>query len=348
MSEQAHQATWTSANNDEVLVRLALGGDRGAFGALVTPHLRDLTRLCRRIAGPALADDCVQDTLLIALLRLQSLRDASLFQNWLRGIAIRVCRRTHARLAPHAPLPSEDEQLGSCLLGPSLEPSFDETLVVGDLVRSVRSAVADLPTGERRAVELFYLGGLSYAEAAGALGIPLGALKTRVHKARAALARHYRLDDGPRPLRLDDRTLSVHEAAHAVLGWQEGDRVLRVAITPRAEANLGVVHLTDCRGGGVPPGPRLIAIMAGEAGVARAFPHRRRSDSGDRAAAARIARAATGGDELESALAITSGLAAVRRRLEDPVTWSLVERVAEALVIRRTLDADEFRTLLTR
>jgi hypothetical protein len=34
--------------------------------------------------------------------------------------------------------------------------------------------------------------------------------------------------------------------------------------------------------------------------------------------------------------------------MEDPVTWSLVERVAEALVIRRTLDADEFRTLLTR
>jgi hypothetical protein len=56
---------------DEVLVRLALGGDRAAFGALVTPHVADLTRLCRRIAGPALADDCVQDMLLLAQLRLQ-------------------------------------------------------------------------------------------------------------------------------------------------------------------------------------------------------------------------------------------------------------------------------------
>jgi RNA polymerase sigma-70 factor (ECF subfamily) len=337
----------SGTSGDEVLVRLAVGGDRAAFGALVTPHVIDLTRLCRRVAGTALADDCVQDTLLLALLRLPSLREVGLFEYWLRGIAIRVCRRTRARLAPHAPLPSEDERLGTWLLGPGLAPSLDETLVGADLVRSVRSAVADLPTGQRRAVELFYLGGLSYEEAAGALGIPVGALKTRLHKARAVLARHYRLDDGPRPLRLDDRTLSVHEAAHAVLGWQAGDRVLRISITPRAEANLGVVHLADPRGG-IAPGARLITLMAGEAGVARALPHRPRSDSGDRAAAARIANAATGGDDVESALAITNGLDAARRRLEDPTTWSLVERVAEALVIRRTLDADEFRTLVSR
>jgi RNA polymerase sigma-70 factor (ECF subfamily) len=329
---------------DEVLVGLAVGGDRAAFGALVTPHLSDLTRLCRGVAGPALADDCVQDTLLLALLRLHSLRDAGLFGSWLRGIAIRVCRRTRARLAPHAPLPPENEQVGTGLLEPGLAPSLDEALFGTDLVRSVRSAVADLPTGQRRAVELFYLRGLSYEEAAGALGIPVGAVKTRLHKARAALARYYRLDDGPRPLRLDDRTLSVHEAAHAVLGWQEGVSVLRISITPRAEAHLGVVHVADGYGG-VALGARLITLMAGEAGVARAMPHRARSDSGDRVAAARIARAATGGDDVESALAITNGLDAARRRLEDPTTWSLVERVAEALVIRRTLDADEFRAL---
>jgi len=51
---------------------------------------------------------------------------------------------------------------------------------------------------------------------------------------------------------------------------------------------------------------------------------------------------------VESAIAITNGLDAARRRLEDPTTWSLVERVAEALVIRRTLDADEFRRLVAR
>ena len=77
----------SGASGDEVLVRLAVGGDRAAFGALVTPHVTDLTRLCRRVAGPALADDCVQDTLLLALLRLQSLREPGLFENWLRGVS---------------------------------------------------------------------------------------------------------------------------------------------------------------------------------------------------------------------------------------------------------------------
>jgi RNA polymerase sigma-70 factor (ECF subfamily) len=337
----------SGASGDEARVRLAVGGDRAAFAALVTPHVADLTRLCRRVAGPALVDDCVQDTLLLGLLRLPSLREPSLFEHWLRGIAIRVCRRARARLAPHAPLPAEDEPHGTWLLGPGLAPSLDEALVLSDLARSVRSAVADLPTGQRRAVEQFYLRGRSYEEAAGALGVPVGALKTRLHKARAALAHHYRLDDGPRPLRLDDRTLSIHEAAHAVVGWQEGDQVCRIAITPRADANLGFVLAAEPRGG-IASGARLIMLMAGEAGVARALPHRPRLDSGDRAAAARIARAATGGDDVESALAITNALGAARRRLEDPTTWSLVERVAEALVFRRTLDADGFRALVTR
>jgi hypothetical protein len=123
--------------------------------------------------------------------------------------------------------------------------------------------------------------------------------------------------------------------------------VLRISITPRAETHHGVVHLAD-RYRGVARGHAFITLMAGEAGVAHASPHRVRSDSGDRAAAARIARAATGGDDVESALAISYGLDAARRRLEDPTTWSLVERVSEALVIQRTLDADEFRQLVTR
>jgi RNA polymerase sigma-70 factor, ECF subfamily len=195
-----------------------------AFGALVTPHVTDLTRLCRRVAGPALADDCVQDTLLLALLRLQSLREPGLFENWLRGIAIRVCRRTRARLAPHAPLPAEDEQLGTWLLGSGPAPSLDETLVGADLVRSVRSAVADLPTGQRRAVEMFYLRGLSYEEAAGELAIPVGALKTRLHKARAALARHYRLDDGAH-----DIAAQAWAAWEAAVCWDDEYSVKRLA-----------------------------------------------------------------------------------------------------------------------
>jgi RNA polymerase sigma-70 factor, ECF subfamily len=335
---------------EEALVRSALTGDRTAFGVLVAPHVAALTRLCRRVAGAALAEDCVQDTLLLALLpllRLPSLREPGLWQPWLRGIAIRVCRRARARRTPHAPLPPDDESAGPWLPGPGLAPPLDDALAGADLTRSVRAAIADLPAGQRSAVGQFYLRGRSYDEAAGALGIPVGALKTRLHKARAALARHYRLTDGPRPLRPDDRTLSVHEAAHAVLGWLAGERVLRVAITPRAHPHLGAVQL-EAPDGGLAPAARLLVLMAGEAGVARALPGHARRDAGDRRHAARVARRATGGDELETALWVTDALTAARERLEDPQTWSLVERVSGALVARRRVDADEFRALVTR
>src|SRR5262249_13607681 len=155
-----------------------------------------------------------------------------------------------------------------------------------------------------------------------------------LHKARAALARYYRLADGPRPPRLDDRTLSVHEAAHAVLGHLLGDHVLHVAIAPRARELLGSVQI-EPPPGGLAPAARLVVLMPGGAGAAHALPRRPRRDSGDRQAAARVARSATGGDALETALWVTDALRAAYERLDDPRTWALVERVGAALVARR-------------
>lgn len=56
-----------------------------------------------------------------------------------------------------------------------------------ELVRVVRRAVDALPPGQRAAVVLAYLAGLTQAETAASLGVPLGAVKTRLHKARIAL-----------------------------------------------------------------------------------------------------------------------------------------------------------------
>ena len=55
---------------------------------------------------------------------------------------------------------------------------------VADLSACVRRAVDALPHGQRRAVLLFYLSGLSYKETANLLGIEVGAVRTRLHKAR--------------------------------------------------------------------------------------------------------------------------------------------------------------------
>jgi hypothetical protein len=88
-------------------------------------------------------------------------------------------------------------------------------------------------------------------------------------------------------------------------------------------------------------------LMAGEVAAARVLPRSPRPDPGDRAGAARVARAATGGDDVEAALFIAGAFDSARDRLADPAMWTIVERVAAALAIRRTLDADEFRALVT-
>jgi bifunctional DNase/RNase len=58
---------------------------------------------------------------------------------------------------------------------------------VRELAARVRAAIAELPAGQREAVTLYYLAGLTQVEAAAHLGIPPGAVKTRLHKARASL-----------------------------------------------------------------------------------------------------------------------------------------------------------------
>ncbi|HEX6934811.1 MAG TPA: bifunctional nuclease domain-containing protein, partial [Streptosporangiaceae bacterium] len=59
---------------------------------------------------------------------------------------------------------------------------------IADLARRVRAAISQLPAGQREAVLLFYLQGLSHLEVAAELGISRGAVKARLHQGRAALA----------------------------------------------------------------------------------------------------------------------------------------------------------------
>ena len=331
-----------SAPDDAALVVAARSGDQAALSVLLARHAPTVARLCGSLAGPRFADDCAQDTLLLATLRLPRLREPEAFAFWLRGIAIRVCRRTRAAaLVEPYPLPPP------FVFDPPAEDDSEASLTARDLSRAVRNAVETLPTGQRDAIALFYLAGRSYAESADALGIPLGALKTRLHKGRDALRHYLRLVDAPTPLDLDDRTLSVHESGHAVLIWAHGGAVHRLAITPRAGGYQGVCQPAPTPGGSDPARETLQVLMAGEAAVDRVMRHRPRFDQGDRVHATQIARAATGGDDVEAALFIASALEQARARLQDHVTWSRVERVAAALAVRREIDADEFRTLVS-
>lgn len=176
--------------SDRALVAAARGGDKDAFARLLARHRPLLLALCRRALGdPDLAEDAVQEASLQALLSLERLRRADRFGPWLAGIGLNICRRW-LRERPRD-VWSWEALLGGRQVIEPLDPRAgpDELVEVADVVVRVRRAVAKLPPGQRAAVLLSYLAGLTQAETAAQLGIEVGAVKTRLHKARQTLRR---------------------------------------------------------------------------------------------------------------------------------------------------------------
>jgi hypothetical protein len=170
------------------LVQRAREGDRAAFAELVVLHRPMALRLCQRVLrDDGRAEDGVQEAVLVAWLSLDSLRRANLFGAWLAGIALRVCHRWLRHQA------HEMWSLESLVGGRQIREPIDwatspaESAELAELGAAVRRAVAALPPSQRSAVGLFYLEGLSHAETAALLGIEVGAVKTRLHKARSRL-----------------------------------------------------------------------------------------------------------------------------------------------------------------
>jgi RNA polymerase sigma factor (sigma-70 family) len=170
---------------DAVLVRRARGGDRDAFAALVARHHATLLACCRRMVGQH-ARDAAQDAVLTAMLSLDRLRDESKFGAWLVGIGLNACRRWRSPSALGSDPPAEALRSAEAA-GPDPIDVVHDAVAGREFAEHVRAAIADLPPGQRDAVTLYYLAGLTQAEAAAHLGIPPGAVKARLHKARAGL-----------------------------------------------------------------------------------------------------------------------------------------------------------------
>jgi RNA polymerase sigma factor (sigma-70 family) len=163
--------------SDGDLARLASGGDQAAFRLLVERHQAMVRARARQLSpDPGDVDDIVQESFLQAFLALDRLRDPDRFVGWLAGIVFNVCRSLHRR----APV---------TLLGDWPEP-LHPTSSYGlpspedlDRADALRTAVAGLPAGQRRAVALHY-----YADVpAGQAGEAPGPARASLHKARLRL-----------------------------------------------------------------------------------------------------------------------------------------------------------------
>jgi RNA polymerase sigma-70 factor (ECF subfamily) len=178
------------APTDEQLIAGVLAGDDGSYGMLVTRYKDLVYTIAVRIVGDEDdAEDVAQETFLRAYRALPRFRGDSKFSSWLYRIATNRALTHLKRRRRRAP--TVDIDAGPHVEGGALESAGrddPERLVLDDeFRRRVRAAVLELPEQYRVVVTLFYLEERSYKEVAATLGIPMGTLKTHLHRARALL-----------------------------------------------------------------------------------------------------------------------------------------------------------------
>jgi RNA polymerase sigma-70 factor (ECF subfamily) len=188
--------------DDGTLLARARRGEEEAFSLLFARHQRAVYRYATYICGRDGADDVVQDTFL-AILRQRERIDVprGALQAYLLGIARRVAlkRLTVQDAAEKAQLETLD---GEEAVASSQLATLD-ALARREASDFVRAAVNSLPLAYREVVALCDLQELDYASAADVLQVPIGTVRSRLHRARALLAA--KLSKGYQPASPQDR-----------------------------------------------------------------------------------------------------------------------------------------------
>ncbi len=181
---RAHRAGGDgTAVTDQEIVERCLSGDRDAYALLVERYGGRVYNLALRITNDAdAASDCAQEAFVRAYRSLHRYDPAYPFGPWIMKIATNASlshvERWHAHEAPVEEMPDRAEPEEA---GPEL------SAVRREEVAEVMAAMAELPPAYRAALTLRHMQQLSYQEVADALGLPLGTVKTHLHRARAAL-----------------------------------------------------------------------------------------------------------------------------------------------------------------
>ena len=172
------------AEHDLLLVRRAKGGDRAAFEELVRRHQDRVFAVARGVVGsPEDAADVTQETFIAVLRHIGTFHEGSLFTTWLHRIAL---RKAYDLVRRRVPEPVD-------AAGPAvtrIAARDGDPQGTGLASRDLLELVAALDPAFRDAVLLVDVAGLGVEEAAAALGVAPGTIKSRVFRGRATLAQH--------------------------------------------------------------------------------------------------------------------------------------------------------------
>jgi RNA polymerase sigma-70 factor (ECF subfamily) len=171
-----------SERPDDELVARFLAGDQAAFTALVHRHERRVYNLALRMLGREEdAKDAAQDAFLNALRKLSSFRGQAAFTTWMHRVTMNTCYDILRKRRREPLLDDPPDDIPSRVTG-------DPASQVADAV-DVQRALVQVPQEFRAVLVLHDVQDLAYEDIAEILGIPLGTVKSRLHRGRVALAR---------------------------------------------------------------------------------------------------------------------------------------------------------------
>ena len=178
---------------DHELVLRAQRGDKRAFGLLVDKYQRKLARLLSRmIRDQAEIEDVVQESFIKAYRALPNFRGDSAFYTWLYRIGINTAKNYLVSMGrrPSVSTDIEIEDAENFEDGNELRTmeTPESTLMTKEIAQTVNDSVENLPEDLRTAITLREIEGLSYEEIATIMGCPIGTVRSRIFRAREAIA----------------------------------------------------------------------------------------------------------------------------------------------------------------
>lgn len=187
----------TEREIDQQLVERVQRGDKKAFELLVSKYQRKLMRLvCRLVHDQAEAEDVVQEAFIKAYRALPNFRGESAFYTWLYRIGVNTAKNhlvTQGRRAPTS-TEADIEEAETFVDADGLRDiNTPESLLASkQIAETVNSAMSSLPEELRNAITLREIEGLSYDEIAEVMLCPIGTVRSRIFRAREAIAEKLR------------------------------------------------------------------------------------------------------------------------------------------------------------
>jgi RNA polymerase sigma-70 factor (ECF subfamily) len=178
---------------DQQLVERAQRGDKHAFELLVTKYQRKLVRLLSRFIRDATeVEDVAQEAFIKAYRALPNFRGDSAFYTWLYRIGINTAKNYLVAMGRRAPTTTgmdaeEAEELGESELLQDVNTPENQ-MMSRQVAETVNQTLEKLPEELRTAITLREMEGLSYEEIASIMNCPIGTVRSRIFRAREAIA----------------------------------------------------------------------------------------------------------------------------------------------------------------